>query len=107
MCSSVRRNPLKINLHVWFYFIVFLTILYNTCETGHIESSIFLSLSASCFNFKTSIVVFPHKGFCLLVVLTILTFIFEIISYNHVCRLEQQTLVLLSTPAKCAEMHIG
>ena len=24
-------------------------ILYNTCETGHIESSVLLSLSASCF----------------------------------------------------------
>ena len=23
-------------------------ILYNTCETGHIESSVLLSLSASC-----------------------------------------------------------
>ena len=38
----------KINLHVWFYFIVFLTILYITLETGHMESSILLSLSASC-----------------------------------------------------------
>ena len=47
--SLVGRNPLKINLHVWFYFIVFLAILYNTCETGHIESSILLSLSASCY----------------------------------------------------------
>ena len=27
---------MKINLHVWFYFIVFLTILYITWETGHI-----------------------------------------------------------------------
>ena len=45
----VGRNPLKINLHVWFYFIVFLTILYNTCESGHSESSVLLSLSASCF----------------------------------------------------------
>ena len=25
-------------------------ILYNTCETGHIESSVLLSLSASCYN---------------------------------------------------------
>ena len=25
------------------------TVLYNTCETGHIESSVLLSLSASCF----------------------------------------------------------
>ena len=38
----------KINLHVWFYVIVFLTILYITLETGHIESSVLLSLSASC-----------------------------------------------------------
>ena len=38
----------KINLHVWFYFIVFLTILYITLETGHMESSVLLSLSASC-----------------------------------------------------------
>ena len=48
MCSSVWRNPLEINLYVWFYFIVFVTILYNTWETGHIESYILLSLSASC-----------------------------------------------------------
>ena len=40
----------KINLHVWFYFIVSLTILYITLETGHMESSVLLSLSASCFN---------------------------------------------------------
>ena len=26
-------------------------ILYNTCETGHIESSVLLSLSASCLKF--------------------------------------------------------
>ena len=39
----------KINLHVWFYFIVFLTILYITLETGHMESSVLLSLSASCY----------------------------------------------------------
>ena len=39
---------LKVNLHVWFYFIVFLTILYITLETGHMESSVLLSLSASC-----------------------------------------------------------
>ena len=38
----------KINLHVWFYFIVFLTILYITLKTGHMESSVLLSLSASC-----------------------------------------------------------
>ena len=38
----------KINLHVWFYFIVFFTILYITSETGHMESSVLLSLSASC-----------------------------------------------------------
>ena len=38
----------KVNLHVWFYFIVFLTILCITLETGHMESSILLSLSASC-----------------------------------------------------------
>ena len=56
MCSSVRRNPLRINLHVWFYFIVFLTILYNTCETGHIESIVLLSLSASCLNMRRSFV---------------------------------------------------
>ena len=37
----------KINLNVWFYLIVFLTILYITWETGHMESSILLSLSAS------------------------------------------------------------
>ena len=30
-------------------------ILYNTCETGHIESSVLLSLSASCFNSITDI----------------------------------------------------
>ena len=40
---------MKINLHVWFYFIVFFTILYITCETGHMELSVLLSLSASCF----------------------------------------------------------
>ena len=40
----------KINLHIWFYFIVFLTILYITLESGHMESSVLLSLSASCFN---------------------------------------------------------
>ena len=40
-------NSFKINLHVWFYF-VFLTILYITLETGHMESSVLLSLSASC-----------------------------------------------------------
>ena len=40
---------MKINLHVWFYFIVFLTILSVTSETGHMESSVLLSLSASCF----------------------------------------------------------
>ena len=45
---SVGRNPLKINLHVYFYFNVSLTLLYNTCETDHIESSVLLSLSASC-----------------------------------------------------------
>ena len=28
-------------------------ILYNTCETGHIESSILLSLSASCCIYYT------------------------------------------------------
>ena len=38
----------KINLHVCLYFIVFLTILYITLETGHMESSVLLSLSASC-----------------------------------------------------------
>ena len=42
----------KINLHVWFYYymfgLVFLTILYITLETGHTESSVLLSLSASC-----------------------------------------------------------
>ena len=38
----------KINLHVWFYFIVFLTMLYITLETGHMESSVLLSLSVSC-----------------------------------------------------------
>ena len=30
--------------------IVFLSILYNTGETGHIESSVLLSLSASCLH---------------------------------------------------------
>ena len=60
MCTSMLRNPLKINLHVWFHFNIFLesfkykqqmvnnTILYNTCEAGHIESSVLLPLSASC-----------------------------------------------------------
>ena len=38
----------KINLLLWFYFIVFLTILYITLETVHMESSVLLSLSASC-----------------------------------------------------------
>ena len=50
MFSSAGRNPLKINLHVLSYFIVSLTILYNTCETDHIESSVLLSLSASCLH---------------------------------------------------------
>ena len=27
-------------------------ILYNTCETGHIESSILLSLSVSCLSMQ-------------------------------------------------------
>ena len=40
---------MKINLHVLFYFIVSLKILYITWETGHMESSILLSLSASCY----------------------------------------------------------
>ena len=31
---------------------MFLTILYNTCETGHIKLSVLLSLSASCFKFE-------------------------------------------------------
>ena len=31
-----------------FYFIVFLTIRYNTYEAGYIESSVLLSLGASC-----------------------------------------------------------
>ena len=48
MCSSVGRNPLEINLHVWFYFIVFLSILGNTCKTCNIECNVLLSLSASC-----------------------------------------------------------
>ena len=38
----------KINLHVWFYFIVSVTILYITLETGHVESSVLLPLSSSC-----------------------------------------------------------
>ena len=46
----------KINLHVWFYFIVFLTILSITLETGHMESSVLLSLSASCFPFCSSLI---------------------------------------------------
>ena len=33
-------------------------IHYNTCETGHIESSVLLSLSASCYNDVTE-----SKGF--------------------------------------------
>ena len=45
--SFLLDNSMKINLHVWFYFIVFLTILYITWETCHMESSILLSLSAS------------------------------------------------------------
>ena len=44
----------KLNLHVWFYFIVFLTILYITLETGHMESSVWLSLSASCYIWSES-----------------------------------------------------
>ena len=46
--SFLLDISMKINLHAWFYFIVFLTILYITWETGHIESSVLLSLSASC-----------------------------------------------------------
>ena len=46
--GSLLDISLKINLHVWFYFIVFLTILYITLETGHMESNVLLSLSASC-----------------------------------------------------------
>ena len=50
MYSSVVRNPLKINLHVWFYFILFLIKHYiNTCEAGQLKSSILLSLSASYY----------------------------------------------------------
>ena len=37
---------MKINLHIWFYFIVSFKILDIT--TGHMESSVLLSLSASC-----------------------------------------------------------
>ena len=37
---------MKINLHVWFYFIVSLKILYITCETGHMEASVLLSLTS-------------------------------------------------------------
>ena len=54
MCSSVGRNPLKINLHVLFYFIIFLGILYNSCETCHIESSVLLSLIASCLQKRST-----------------------------------------------------
>ena len=61
MCSSVGRNLLKINLQVWFHFIVFLrsfkykqqmvckTILCNIYKAGHTESSVLLSPSASCY----------------------------------------------------------
>ena len=48
MTSFLLDISMKINLHVWFYFIVFLTILYITWWTGHMESSVLLSLSASC-----------------------------------------------------------
>ena len=51
----------KINLHVWFYFIVFLTILYITLETGHMESSVLLSLSASCYVFNIAYLI-SRKG---------------------------------------------
>ena len=47
--SFLLDISMKINLHVWFYFIVFLNILYITWETGHMESSVLLSLSASCY----------------------------------------------------------
>ena len=39
---------MEINLHVWCNSILFLTILYITWETGNMESSVLLSLSASC-----------------------------------------------------------
>ena len=48
----------KINLHVWFYFIIFLTILNITLQTGHMESSVLLSLSASCSGMKNYLLLF-------------------------------------------------
>ena len=53
----------KINLHVCFYFIVFLTILYITLKTGHMESSILLSLSASCYYYNKCALGFNLKCF--------------------------------------------
>ena len=58
----------KINLHDWFYFIVFLTILYITLETGHMESSILLSPSASCLFLKISSFadnLYGYKNMCI------------------------------------------
>ena len=40
---------LPVIYNIWFYFIVFLTILYITWETGYMGSSVLLSLSASCY----------------------------------------------------------
>ena len=54
----------KINLHVWFYFIIFLTILYITLETGHMESSVLLSLSASCSGMYKLLIVVLVRFLC-------------------------------------------
>ena len=40
--------------------IIFLTIIYNTGETGHIESSVLLSLSASCSHYVNISVLNSH-----------------------------------------------
>ena len=50
--SFLLDISMKINLHVRFYFIVFLKILYITWETGHMESSVLFSLSASCLYYN-------------------------------------------------------
>ena len=41
---DTKKPPEFLEMPPWWMCV----ILYNTCETGHIESSVLLSLSASC-----------------------------------------------------------
>ena len=49
MCSTWGEKSTDNHLKCFILFYCFLAILYNTCETGHIESNVLLSLSASCY----------------------------------------------------------